>query len=244
MSTTLVAGVDTSTQSCKVVVRDADSGELVRSGSAAHPSGTSVDPKAWWTAWEQAASEAGGLDDVAAIAVGGQQHGMVCLDESGCGRARRAAVERHPLRRCRRGARRRAARRCAGLGGRGRLGAGGIVHRDQAALARRARTRQRGAHRRGVPAARLADVAAARQRHAGRAGHRPRRRQRHRLLVAGGGRVPRRPAAAGVRRASAAAPRARAGRGGRPDTGRSAGRPRHGRQRGRRSRGRPPNRAT
>ena len=44
---TLVAGVDTSTQACKVVVRDADTGELVRSGRAAHPDGTEVAPRAW-----------------------------------------------------------------------------------------------------------------------------------------------------------------------------------------------------
>ena len=80
---TLVAGVDTSTQSCKVVVRDAESGALVRSGHASHPDGTEVHPDHWWTAFQEAAAMAGGLDDVAAIAVGGQQHGMVCLDEVG-----------------------------------------------------------------------------------------------------------------------------------------------------------------
>jgi xylulokinase len=80
---TLVAGVDTSTQACKVVVRDADTGELVRSGRAPHPPGTAVDPAAWEAAFTAAAAEAGGLDDVAAVAVGGQQHGMVCLDEDG-----------------------------------------------------------------------------------------------------------------------------------------------------------------
>ena len=79
----LVAGVDTSTQSCKVVVRDADTGALVREGRAAHPDGTEVDPAAWWRALEEARAQAGGLDDVAAVAVGGQQHGMVCLDEAG-----------------------------------------------------------------------------------------------------------------------------------------------------------------
>ncbi|MEP9383761.1 xylulokinase [Nocardioides sp. KR10-350] len=79
----LVAGVDSSTQSCKVVVRDAETGELVRSGSAAHPDGTEVHPDAWWSALEEASAAAGGLADVAAVAVGGQQHGMVCLDESG-----------------------------------------------------------------------------------------------------------------------------------------------------------------
>ncbi|MGN6609006.1 MAG: xylulokinase [Jatrophihabitans sp.] len=79
----LVAGVDSSTQSCKVVVRDADTGELVRHGSAPHPPGTSVAPAAWEAAFHEAAAAAGGLDDVAAIAVAGQQHGMVCLDERG-----------------------------------------------------------------------------------------------------------------------------------------------------------------
>lgn len=79
----LVAGVDTSTQSCKVVVRDADTGKLVRFGAAPHPDGTEVDPAAWWDAFGAAAGAAGGLDDVAALAVGGQQHGMVALDENG-----------------------------------------------------------------------------------------------------------------------------------------------------------------
>ena len=79
----LVAGVDSSTQSCKVVVRDAETGALVRSGSAPHPEGTEVDPAAWWTALSAAVAAAGGLDDVAAVSVGGQQHGMVCLDEAG-----------------------------------------------------------------------------------------------------------------------------------------------------------------
>jgi xylulokinase len=79
----LAAGVDSSTQSCKVVVRDADSGALVRQGTAAHPAGTEVDPEAWWRALHTAIEAAGGLDDVQALAIGGQQHGMVCLDEHG-----------------------------------------------------------------------------------------------------------------------------------------------------------------
>ncbi|HWB35821.1 MAG TPA: FGGY family carbohydrate kinase, partial [Rugosimonospora sp.] len=82
-TSTLVAGVDSSTQSCKVVVRDAATGALVRSGRAAHPEGTEVDPAAWWTALNEALDQAGGLDDVAALSVGAQQHGMVCLDEHG-----------------------------------------------------------------------------------------------------------------------------------------------------------------
>ncbi len=79
----LVAGVDSSTQSCKVVVRDAETGALVREGRAGHPDGTSVHPEHWWTALQQAVTAAGGLDDVAAVAVGAQQHGMVALDEDG-----------------------------------------------------------------------------------------------------------------------------------------------------------------
>ncbi len=59
---TLVAGVDSSTQSCKVVVRDADTGALVRHGRAAHPPGTEVHPAAWEEALSTALAEAGGLD--------------------------------------------------------------------------------------------------------------------------------------------------------------------------------------
>jgi xylulokinase len=80
---TLVAGVDSSTQSCKVVIREVASGELARSGRAPHPDGSEVDPAAWWVALQTAVEDAGGLADVAAISVGGQQHGMVALDAQG-----------------------------------------------------------------------------------------------------------------------------------------------------------------
>ncbi|WP_109211595.1 MULTISPECIES: xylulokinase [Microbacterium] len=80
---TLVMGVDSSTQSCKVVITDAATGAVVRQGRASHPDGTSVDPEAWWTALQEAIADAGGLDDVEAWAVGGQQHGMVALDADG-----------------------------------------------------------------------------------------------------------------------------------------------------------------
>jgi xylulokinase len=79
----LVAGIDSSTQSCKVLVCDADTGAIVRSASAPHPGGTEVDPGAWWDALQTAIAGVGGLDDVQAVSVGGQQHGMVCLDSSG-----------------------------------------------------------------------------------------------------------------------------------------------------------------
>ncbi|MEY4152117.1 MAG: hypothetical protein RL470_176 [Actinomycetota bacterium] len=79
----LVAGVDSSTQSVKVVIRKADTGELVRQGRASHPDGTEVDPAHWEAALTSACNDAGGLDGVSAISIGGQQHGMVTLDSNG-----------------------------------------------------------------------------------------------------------------------------------------------------------------
>lgn len=79
----LVMGVDSSTQSCKVVIVDTETGAVVRTGRASHPDGTSVDPRAWWDALQAAIADAGGMADVAAWAIGGQQHGMVALDARG-----------------------------------------------------------------------------------------------------------------------------------------------------------------
>ena len=47
---TLVAGVDSSTQSVKIVVCDLEIGSIVRSGRASHPSGTEVPASAWLAA--------------------------------------------------------------------------------------------------------------------------------------------------------------------------------------------------
>lgn len=87
----LVMGVDSSTQSCKVVIVDAEAlargasaaDAIVRTGRATHPEGTSVDPEAWWTALRAAIADAGGMADVSAWAIAGQQHGMVVLDADG-----------------------------------------------------------------------------------------------------------------------------------------------------------------
>jgi xylulokinase len=78
----LVAGIDSSTQAVKVVVRDAETGALEREARIQHPPGTEVDPAAWWEALQAATSE-GLLDGVSAIAVAAQQHGMVPLDVDG-----------------------------------------------------------------------------------------------------------------------------------------------------------------
>ncbi len=79
---TLVAGIDSSTQSTKVLVCDAETGAVVREGRAAHPDGTECPPQAWWAALGDAAG-GGLLNGVAALAVAGQQHGMVALDDAG-----------------------------------------------------------------------------------------------------------------------------------------------------------------
>ncbi|PNE40054.1 xylulokinase [Streptomyces noursei] len=76
-----VAGVDSSTQSCKVVVCDADTGKILHRGRAAHPDATEVDPGAWWRALREAGD--GLLEHVDAVAVAGQQHGLVTLDAAG-----------------------------------------------------------------------------------------------------------------------------------------------------------------
>jgi xylulokinase len=77
----LVLGVDSSTQSTKVEVRDADTGALVGEGRAPHPPTTpprsEQHPDAWWQALESARA---GLPPVDAIAIAGQQHGLVALD--------------------------------------------------------------------------------------------------------------------------------------------------------------------
>lgn len=83
MSPTLVAGVDSSTQSCKVTVHDLATGQVVRSGRALHPAGTEVDPASWWAALQEAIVDAGGVDDVSAVSVAAQQHGLVALDARG-----------------------------------------------------------------------------------------------------------------------------------------------------------------
>jgi len=83
MGNKLVAGIDSSTQSVKIVIKDAASGELMREGKAAHPDGTEVNPSAWWSALNQAIEKAGGLSDVSAISVAAQQHGFIALDEKG-----------------------------------------------------------------------------------------------------------------------------------------------------------------
>lgn len=78
-----VAGVDSSTQSVKIVVRNAATGELIASAFRPHPDGTEVDPEHWWKALQEVIAEVGGLESFDAIGIAGQQHGMVVLDQNG-----------------------------------------------------------------------------------------------------------------------------------------------------------------
>jgi len=77
----LVAGVDSSTQSTKVMLCQAEDGTVIGQASAAHPDGTECDPEHWWRALTDAGQ--GLLDRADAIGVAAQQHGMVVLDGSG-----------------------------------------------------------------------------------------------------------------------------------------------------------------
>jgi xylulokinase len=82
----LVAGVDSSTQSTKVELRDAHTGERQGLATAPHPPTrpprSEQDPEEWWAAFESCWEQLG-RPAVAAVAVAGQQHGMVAMDAAG-----------------------------------------------------------------------------------------------------------------------------------------------------------------
>ena len=77
----LVAGVDSSTQSTKVLLCQAEDGAIVGQAAAPHPDGTECDPELWWRALAQAGD--GLLSRADAIGVAAQQHGMVVVDDAG-----------------------------------------------------------------------------------------------------------------------------------------------------------------
>ncbi len=88
----LVVGVDSSTQSTKVELRDLATGQVVGAGAAGHPitvpPRSEQDPADWWDALVAATATAflmagrGATPaDVVAVAVAGQQHGLIVLDQ-------------------------------------------------------------------------------------------------------------------------------------------------------------------
>ncbi|MBA2730380.1 MAG: xylulokinase [Actinomycetota bacterium] len=88
MTARLVCGIDSSTQSTKVELRGVEDGTLVATGRALHPPTSppvsEQDPGAWWDALLEAlAHVAEHLGDVVAVAVAGQQHGLVVVDAGG-----------------------------------------------------------------------------------------------------------------------------------------------------------------
>lgn len=88
----VVAGVDSSTQSCKVELRQLDGGTLLGRGAAPHPPAfgprSEQWPADWWNAFERAFAQAvasAGIPatDVVALSFAAQCHGLVALDDEG-----------------------------------------------------------------------------------------------------------------------------------------------------------------
>ncbi|MCB0046686.1 MAG: xylulokinase [Caldilineaceae bacterium] len=88
----IVAGVDSSTQSCTVELRDADTGALLSTGKSplppTYPPVSEQDPDDWWRAFTIAldnALTAGGIapNSIDAISVAAQCHGLVLMDGAG-----------------------------------------------------------------------------------------------------------------------------------------------------------------
>ena len=205
----LVAGVDSSTQSTKVLLCQADDGAIVGQATAPHPDGTECDPELWWRALDPGGRRAAQPRRRHRGGGAAARHGRRRRGRPG-GQAG-PALERRPLGAAGGGADRGDGRPRV-LGAADRERPDGLVHGHQAALAGRARTGRRRPDRARDAAARLAVLAAGRPRPCAR--HRPRRRLGHRLLL------PRhRPLAAGAGRGRAGqADRAAAGR--RPGRGR------------------------
>ncbi|NMX03760.1 xylulokinase [Mobiluncus mulieris] len=76
----LVLGIDSSTQSTKALLVEAETGKVVAQKRHPHPDGTSCNPAAWLEALHNTCDEL--LPRAEAVAVAGQQHGMVVLDEN------------------------------------------------------------------------------------------------------------------------------------------------------------------
>jgi xylulokinase len=80
----VVLGVDSSTQSTKVLAVDVETGEVVSEGRVPHSGHHTQHPAEWWQALIVATRAAVSADlRVEAMSAGGQQHGMVVLDADG-----------------------------------------------------------------------------------------------------------------------------------------------------------------
>ncbi|MGP4111148.1 FGGY family carbohydrate kinase [Streptomyces sp. 4N509B] len=77
----IVAGLDSSAVHTRIVVCDSETGRVLRHGQATHPEDEAA-PQSWLLSLGEAA-DGGLLEDVTAIGVTAQQHGLVALDDEG-----------------------------------------------------------------------------------------------------------------------------------------------------------------
>jgi xylulokinase len=80
----VVLGIDSSTQSTKVLAVDVETGEIISSARSAHTGEDTQDPDDWWAALVAATRDV--VNDnmiVRGISVAGQQHGLVTVDAAG-----------------------------------------------------------------------------------------------------------------------------------------------------------------
>ena len=87
MRNKLVAGVDCSTQSTKVLVVDIDNGEIKATGKVAHNvfrsgGASETDPENWWDALAKAIDKTGYASKIESISIAAQQLGVVTLDKN------------------------------------------------------------------------------------------------------------------------------------------------------------------
>lgn len=80
----VVLGIDSGTQSTKVVAVDLETGDIVGEARSVHSGADTQDPRDWWVALVAAVRETVTPEmAVRGLAVAGQQHGLVTLDAAG-----------------------------------------------------------------------------------------------------------------------------------------------------------------
>lgn len=89
MTISHVAGIDCSTQATKVVVVEVATGRIAAEGRGPHEvhfgegNVAETDPEVWWNALADAVHQTGFGERIDALAIGGQQHGLVVTDDRG-----------------------------------------------------------------------------------------------------------------------------------------------------------------
>jgi xylulokinase len=84
MTRPVVLGIDSSTQSTKVLAIDLETGEIVAEARAPHSGEDLQDPRDWWSALVTAVRDTVSPElDVRGLSISGQQHGCVLMDAEG-----------------------------------------------------------------------------------------------------------------------------------------------------------------